>query len=188
MIENRPTKQPRDHVFDVEQLLLAKGLTPVRDDVIASRDRPKFKSIKKLFEDWQEEPSFVTGKDRRSTRVASNEGESAESPSIEARVRNHVQGLLNLLPRRFASCLPKICIFPCPLEDGIAGKYCTKETIGEEAVLLLNSSMDVSSSRAVIWHLLGRWIHLEGPQGYRDVIRREIHNLYCWRRCKGFRL
>jgi hypothetical protein len=169
-IVNRQTKQRRDHPFDVEQLLLTKGLTPVRDDVITSRDGPKSKTIKKLLEDWKEEPSVVTSKDRRSTRVASNKGKIDESGSIEARVRNHVQDLLNIMPRRFASSLPKLCIFPCPLEGGIAGKYCTKETIGEEAVLILNSSMAFSSSRAVIWHLLGHWIHLEGPQGYRDAI------------------
>jgi hypothetical protein len=30
--------------------------------------------------------------------------------------------------------------------------------------------MEFSSSGAVIWHLLGHWVHLEGPQGYRDAI------------------
>jgi hypothetical protein len=70
------------------------------------------------------------------------------------------------MPRRSASCLPKLCIFPCLLEEDIVGKYCTKETLGEDAVLILNSSMKFRSSRAVIWHLLGHGIHLEGPQGY----------------------
>jgi len=83
----------------------------------------------------------------------------------EENIRGVVQEMLNYLPPRLADSLPKLKIGLRSMKNG--GSY------GRDGIVFLNPDKigtDMFRFRKTLYHEMMHWVHLEGPQGYRDLV------------------
>jgi hypothetical protein len=84
-----------------------------------------------------------------------------------------MQDVLDILPPPIAQALPKIRIVVEQAMGGALGDYdpATKTLRPSFDALSKSAKINPHAPKETFWHELMHWIHLHGPQSYREIIR-----------------
>lgn len=119
-----------------------------------------------LAEIAEEAPEKITDKVVSITGA----GLKTKGPLSEAALMKSMQGMLDLIPRSVTGALPKFSVVVERSMGNTLGSYDpATQTLRLNHALL--SKKPLAKQRETIYHEMAHWVHLEGPQWYRDAIR-----------------